>query len=313
MAYGHRDGCIDLIEGGTMRHLKRIGLMTMTMALVIGFTSAAYATETDLVPGNPVYLTLGDSWGYGQGATDPATSGYAAVLAGTLAEDLDCSPAESEIAVDGCKHLQHLNLARGATETLPGVTAPIVASEQLPIAIPMLEDRNGDINPANDVEAITLHVGGNDVTGPIQAACIRGIDATCVKVWMTEMAQFEADLQAVVGPLRSAAGDETPIVLGTYDNPVATCWLFEDFGPSAVFLGAMLLEGSPDFVDEQLGVHLDGIHEVVRRVASENGAQIAESFTTLEPGDFVGGADCLHIRDSGHQKVAATFAAILES
>jgi hypothetical protein len=313
MTYGHRDGCIDLIEGGTMRHLKRIWVMTMTMALVIGFTSAAYATETDLVPGNPVYLTLGDSWGYGQGATDPATSGYAAVLAGTLAEDLDCSPAESEIAVDGCKHLQHLNLAREATETLPGVTAPIVASEQLPIAIPMLEDRNGDINPANDVEAITLHVGGNDVTGPIQAACIRGIDATCVKVWMTEMAQFEADLQAVVGPLRSAAGDETPIVLGTYDNPVATCWLFEDFGPSAVFLGAMLLEGSPDFVDEQLGVHLDGIHEVVRRVASENGAQIAESFTTLEPGDFVGGADCLHIRDSGHQKVAATFAAILES
>jgi hypothetical protein len=313
MAYGHRDGCIDLIEGGTMRHLKRIGLMTMTMALVIGFTSAAYATEADLVPGNPVYLTLGDSWGYGQGATDPATSGYAAVLAGTLAEDLDCSPARSENAVDGCKHLQHLNLARGATETLPGVTASIVASEQLPIAIPMLEDRNGDMNPANDVEAITLHVGGNDVAGPIQAACIRGIDATCVKVWMTEMAQFEADLQAVVGPLRSAAGDETPIVLGTYDNPVATCWLFEDFGPSAVFLGAMLLEGSPDFVDEQLGVHLDGIHEVVRRVASENGAQIAESFTTLEPGDFVGGADCLHIRDSGHQKVAATFAAILES
>jgi len=296
-----------------MRHLKRIWVMTMTMTLVVGVTSAAYATETKLVPGNPVYLTLGDSWGYGEGATDPATSGYAAVLVGTLAEDLDCSPARSENAVDGCKHLQHLNLARGATETLPGVTAPIVASEQLPVAIPMLEDRNGDRNPANDVEAITLHVGGNDVTGPIQAACIYGMNPTCAGVWMTEMAQFEADLQAVVGPLRSAAGDETPIVLGTYDNPVATCWLFDAFGPSAVFLGDMLLEGSPGFVDGQLGVHLDGIHEVVRRVASENGAQVAESFGTLAPGDFVGGTDCLHIKDSGHQKVAATFAAILES
>jgi hypothetical protein len=286
--------------------------MTMTMALVIGFTSAAYATEADLVPGNPVYLTLGDSWGYGQGATDPATSGYAAVLAGTLAEDLNCVPAQSDNAVDGCRNLQHLNLARGATETLPGVTAPIVASEQLPVAIPMIEARNGDMNPANDVEAITLHVGGNDVTGPIQAACIYGIDPTCIAVWMTEMAVFEADLQAVVGPLHSAAGDETPIVLGTYDNPVATCWLFEAFGPDAVFLGAMLLEGSPDFVDAQLGVHLDGIHQVVRRVASANGAQVAESFGTLDPEDFVGGSDCLHIRDSGHQKVAATFATILE-
>jgi hypothetical protein len=313
MTYGHRDGCIDLIEGGTMRHLKRIGLMTMTMALVIGFTSAAYATEADLVPGNPVYLTLGDSWGYGQGATDPETSGYAAVLAGTLTEDLDCSPAQSENAVDGCKLLQHLNLARGATETLPGVTAPIVASEQLPIAIPMLEDRNGDMNPANDVEAITLHVGGNDVSGPIQDACIYGIDATCIGVWMTEMAQFETDLQAVVGPLRSAAGEGTPIVLGTYDNPVATCWLSDAIGPEAIFLGAMLLEGSPGVVDGQLGVHLDGIHEVVRRVAAENGADVAESFGTLDPGDLVGGADCLHIRDSGHQKVAATFATILES
>jgi hypothetical protein len=296
-----------------MRHLKRIWAMTMTMALVIGFTSAAYAAEADLVPGNPVYLTLGDSWGYGQGATDPATTGYAAVLADTLVEDLDCSPARSENAVDGCKHLQHLNLARGATETLPGVTAPIVASEQLPIAIPMLEDRNGDRNPANDVEAITLHVGGNDVTGAIQDACISGIDPTCIAVWMTEMAEFEADLQAVVGPLRTAAGDETPIVLGTYDNPVATCWLFDAFGPNAVFLGFMLLEGSPGSVDAQIGVHLDGIHEVVRRVASENGAQVAESFGTLDAGDFVGGTDCLHIRDSGHQKVAATFAAILES
>lgn len=295
-----------------MRHLKRIWVMTMTMALVIGITSAAYATQTDLVPGNPVYLTLGDSWGYGQGATDPATSGYAAVLAGTLIEDLDCSPAQSENAVDGCKHIQHLNLARGATETLPGVTAPIVASEQLPVAIPMIEARNGDRNPSNDVEAITLHVGGNDVTGPIQAACIYGIDPTCVAVWMKEMAVFEADLQAVVEPLRSAAGNETPIVLGTYDNPVATCWLFGAFGPEAVFLGTMLLEGSPEFVDAQLNVHLDGIHEVVRRVASENGAQVAESFGTLDPGDFVGGTDCLHIRDSGHQKVAATFAAILE-
>ena len=94
-----------------MQHLKGIAVMGMAMALVMAIATSAYATDPELVPGNPAYITLGDSWAYGQGATDPATTGYTAVLADTLVDDLDCSPATSESAVDGCKQLQHLNLA----------------------------------------------------------------------------------------------------------------------------------------------------------------------------------------------------------
>jgi hypothetical protein len=121
------------------------------------------------------------------------------------------------------------------------------------------------------------------------------------------MAAFERDLRAVVGPLRAAAGDNAPIVLGTYDNPIPTCYLAAV--PGAAQLGAMVLEGTPD----GFPVYLDGIHDVVRRVAADYNAEVAESFGSLASGDFVGGTDCLHVKDSGYQNVAATFAAILES
>ena len=281
------------------------------MTLVVGVTTAANASDPESTNGKPVYLALGDSWAYGQGAADPATGGYAALLAEELEEELDCSPSRShkkDKRDRDCERLQYVNLARPGSATQPGVTAPIVASEQLPIAIPMLKARNGDKNPVNDVEVVTLHVGGNDVSGPIQAACLGGFNAECVGTWMYEMGTFETDLRAVVGPLREAAGPDTPIVLGTYDNPVATCWLGQTFGSDAVMLGAMLLEGTPD----GFPIPLDGVHDVVRRVAADYDASVAESFGTLAPSDFVGGQDCLHMTDSGHDRVADTFEDVIE-
>jgi hypothetical protein len=120
------------------------------------------------------------------------------------------------------------------------------------------------------------------------------------------MATFESDLDHVVSELRVAAGDETPIVLGTYDNPVRTCWLYPAFGEEAVVLGAMMLEGLPDG-------SLDGIHDVVRRVASRYDADVAETFGALSPVDFVGGDDCLHVTDSGHAKISAAFSDVIDS
>jgi lysophospholipase L1-like esterase len=288
-----------------MRRFVRVSIIGV-IAILMAVVAVAASARPVLVPGNPAYLALGDSWAYGQGATDPVTDGYVAVLSGDLTEDLDCLPAASDNAADGCKQLQVLNLARPARDGLPGVTAPLVASEQLPVAVPLLADRNGDNNPRNNVEVVTLHVGGNDVSGPIQEACLGGFTPECQFTWFTEMATFESDLDHVVSELRVAAGVETPIVLGTYDNPVPTCWLYPVFGDGAVLLGAMMLEGLPDG-------SLDGIHDVVRRVASRYDADVAESFGTLSPEDFVGGDDCLHVTDSGHAKIAAAFSDVIDS
>ncbi|MEN8114050.1 MAG: SGNH/GDSL hydrolase family protein [Actinomycetota bacterium] len=277
----------------------------MTMMLSASIAASA-AAGPDLVAGSPVYVALGDSWAYGEGASNPATGGYVARLAGYLRNGVDCLPAQSEAAADGCEHLQVLNLARPARDGLPGVTAQAVASEQLPIAVSILASRNGDVNPRNDVEALTVQVGGNDVFAPIQQACLAGFSPECQYTWVTEMATFEAELSPIVAQLRAAAGPDTPIVLGTYDNPVPYCWLGAAYGAPAVTLGAMVLEGTPDG-------SLDGIHDVVRRVAAQHDADVAEMFGRMGPGDFVGGDDCLHLTDSGHAKAATVFAEILES
>jgi lysophospholipase L1-like esterase len=279
--------------------LRRWALLFATLALVTAAAAPALA-EPELVPGRPAYLALGDSWAWGQAAEDPGQGGYVAQLHEALRSDLDCLPARSAKAADGCKRLQLLNTARPAMDGLPGVTAPLVAEEQLPVAIPLLEARNHDRNPRNDVEVVTLHVGGNDVSGPIQQACIGGLTPECLATFVFEMETYRADLHNVLSQLREAAGPNTPIVLGTYDNPIPFC----DLGaiPGAAELGALLLEGAPG---------LDGLHDVIRQVASVYDAEVAEVFGQLGAGDFVGGADCLHPTDTGHDIAAEAFRALL--
>ena len=288
-----------------MRHRKWTATLLTTLALAtMGLATPATAgTEADTVPGLPVYLALGDSWAYGQGAANSATDGYVGQFDTALHQDLDCLPATAQQAADGCKHLQLVNLARPATATLPGVTTALVAAEQLPGALPMLEARNGDRNPRNNVEVITLHVGGNDVSGPIQDACIAGFFFECQVAFFTAMATYEAELDYVVGELRNAAGADTTIVLGTYDNPVPYC-ILKDV-PGAIQLGAVILEGTPDGA-------LDGVHDVVRRVADRYDADVAEVFGQLGAGDFVGGTDCLHPSNTGHDKVTEAFRAAVD-
>ena len=277
------------------RSTKAMVVLAVIALAMTALASPALGAGNRRARGHPVYLALGDSWAYGQGATDPATDGYVATLHDELRQQWDCHPSPWR---DSCRRLRLESLGRPATDTLPGVTAPLVASEQLPVAIPMLERRNQDRRPRNDVEVVTLQVGGNDVSGPIQEACIGGITPGCLATWMSEMSQLETDLNLVVSELRAAAGADTPIVLGTYDNPVPYCDLAAI--PGAIELGAMLLEGTPDG-------SLDGVHDVVRRVAANYDAGVAEVFGTLNEGDFVGGSDCLHVTNSGHAKVAAAF------
>jgi lysophospholipase L1-like esterase len=38
---------------------------------------------------------------------------------------------------------------------------------------------------------------------------------------------------------------------------------------------------------------------------------VADTYGLLGPGDLVGGTDCLHPNDAGHQKIAEAFAAAL--
>jgi hypothetical protein len=69
---------------------------------------------------------------------------------------------------------------------------------------------------------------------------------------------YRADLETLLSALRSPSGSNTVIVIGTYDNPIATCTLAGV--PGAVQLGALTLEGG--------GPIAAGLHDVMRQVAA---------------------------------------------
>jgi lysophospholipase L1-like esterase len=240
----------------------------------------------------PLQLSLGDSWAFGFGATVPSRDGYVPRLNEALKEDLNCSGAEPGQAAAGCPQLQLLNLAVG------GATTPSMIEEQLPVAIPLLESRNGNLNPRDDVEVTTLHIGGNDVTNPIIDACVAGgLTQDCLTVIEAEFAVYASDLDTALSDLRAAAGPGATVVIGTYDNPIPTCFL--GAVPGAIQLGALVLEGG--------GPVPQGLHDIMREVAARYDVRVAEVFGDLAPDDWVGGIDCLHPDDSGYEKVTIAF------
>ena len=58
------------------------------------------------------------------------------------------------------------------------------------------------------------------------------------------------------------------------------------------------------------GVHLH-LGDARRQVADRAQVTVADTFGKLGPNDLVGGEDCLHANDAGHQKIATTFIDVL--
>jgi hypothetical protein len=299
------------------RYRRSIVSLISMVVLAVGTASAspAAAEAPDSAPEQPVQLSLGDSWPAGAGASPGG--GYVPRLYEALKQDFDCSPAVSEEAVDGCKHLQLVNLAMG------GATTQSLIDRQLPDAESLLASRNDDRNPANDVEVITLHIGGNDAFGPIIGACVdylltRTLTPGCVNGINTVMSSYRGRLATALSALRDAAGPDTRIVIGTYDNPLPHCQLrlpgpivFPLGYAPAVELAALALEA------EGGGAQVEaGLHDVMREVAGQNDidVEVAAIFGELtSPTDWVGGFDCLHPDDSGYAKVASVFIGALVS
>jgi hypothetical protein len=280
----------------TIRRCVRCALLVSMLVLVgVPATLPSVAAKSATVPGLPVQLALGDSWAFGFGAVVPGEGGYVAQLHEALLQRYDCLPARVERPRGHCRQLQLVSLARG------GATTPTLIENQLPGAIALLESRNGDRNPRNDVEVVTLHIGGNDVTNQIIAACIGGPTPACLQTIQSEFATYRGDLEIVLASLRGAAGEDSRIVIGTYDNPIATCQLAAV--PGAVQLAELVLEGG-------LGAP-QGLHDIMRAVAADHEVEVAEVFGDLEPEDWVGGSDCLHPDDSGYGKVTDAFLEVL--
>ena len=303
------------------RPLRVGGAVALLVSGLTGLTGpSAQAGGVDPVPGLPVYLALGDSIANGQAsaplAVDYATTvagwranGYVAQFDTVLKGRLDCLPARSPSARSGCKQLQLVNLARSGVPAmngqpaLPGVTTQSVIDEQLPTALPMLKARNHDANPRNDVEVVTITVGGNDIFGPITSACLGADPSGCSAAIGTAFRAFATNYASILAQLRQAAGPATPILTMTYYNPLPTCFIGQA-NPAAGAFGDWVLEGG---TLPGLGTLPVGFNDLITAISAQNGARPADTFGDLGPGDLVGGADCLHPNRAGHTKIAADF------
>lgn len=215
-------------------------------------------------------------------------SGHAGqTVVGGYGGELACRPSHRP----GCRKLALDNLAVG------GATSATLVRDQLPDAITELEARNQDRRPNDDVKVITIDIGGNDVFAVVPL-CSAGPTPECLGLIDTTLRTFAANFTTTLAQLQAAAGPDTMIIAMTYYNPLPSCRL-----SALAPLASNVLEGAPGF---------DGrLNDLIRGISAANAVAGADTYGKLAAENLVGGTDCLHPNDSGHQIIADLFAAAL--
>lgn len=259
--------------------LAALAAAAVAVPLVAAPSSAAPANRSSPA----LYLALGDSVAAGVGA--PAGQGYVDLLGARLSEALDCNTGNAV----ACRRTENISVSGATTQTL--------IDAQLPAAVKRLTQRNQNASTADDIRLVTVTIGGNDVVGPVVAAC--GGDpqswqcATAVQTVLGGLAQRYA---AILHELRQAAGPDTTIAVMTYYNAfVGSCYMLEVF-PALHVLAPALLDGSE--------YTLNG---VIRATADQVDALVVDTAADITADELVGGSDCLHPNSAGHAAIADAF------
>jgi lysophospholipase L1-like esterase len=267
--------------------MKRLLLFLLVPAVVAGLVAAfALTSDTTYSKSRPAqntheYLALGDSLGVGVGASDPA-KGYVPLFRDFL---------ESKAGLHTALVLNNLSIS--------GATSTSLISDQLPAALAELEARNGDHRRSNDVEVVTVDIGGNDFAAVV-GSCAGGSTPECQAAIGSTFATFSANFNSTLAQLRAAAGPDTPIIVMTYYNSLVNPGC--PYYPLAS-LGGIVLEG--------LGVLPQGGNDLIRDIAAAHDARVAELvpggvFPALLGPDNIQ-PDCLHANDSGYEIIAGAF------
>jgi lysophospholipase L1-like esterase len=265
--------------------MRRI-IITMAAAMMVIATVAtpALAGERD----GPVHIGLGDSVAAGSGANNSNTA-YAPRLSRFL-RSVDCAEGTPQ----ACARLQFADYSVG------GATSGDLISEQLNRALAEITARRIDGDPRNNVEFITITIGGNDLFQPVLEACGDGVNDNCKATITNVFGAYATNLAKILGTLRAEARG-TEIAIMTYYNPLGACHL-SHLAP----LAELALEG----ID---GVQ-PGLNDLIRDIAAGvGGITVVETYGLLGEKDLVGADDCLHPADSGHLKIAKAFRRAMSS
>jgi lysophospholipase L1-like esterase len=242
----------DTAEVRTMRHLS--ALAAPVLAIMIATPVAAGSPST-------VYVALGDSLAWGDGASDPASTSYTALLS-------DYFPGEPH---GGAK--QYLNLAvRGET------TTSYLAGGQAAAAIAAISD------PTTDTRIVTLSLGGNDLLDllnePTDPCVVNPASATCQGLVASAMGTVAANYPAIMASLGDALlgdpGAEKVFVLTLYNPFGGTSSGFE----GVVDVGLLGADLTIDCTALSNPMNI-GLNDLVACISGALGAIVIDGYTVV--------------------------------
>jgi lysophospholipase L1-like esterase len=243
----------DTAEVHTMRHLS--ALAATALVIMIATPVAAGSPST-------VYVALGDSLAWGDGASDPASTSYAALLSDYFAGEPH----------GGAK--QYLNLAvRGET------TSTYLAGGQAAAAIAAISDM------ATDTRIVTLSLGGNDLLDllnePTDPCVVDPASATCQGLVAFAMGTVAVNYLAIMASLSSALladpGTEKVFVLTLYNPFGGTGSGFE----GVVDVGLLGADLTIDCAANQSNPMLIGLNDLVACISGAFGAIVIDGYTVV--------------------------------
>jgi acyl-CoA thioesterase I len=177
--------------------------LSLALAVAPAQPSASAQAQTA-----PAYLALGDSLAFGVGATNPSTAGYVALAHNAM--------SNSERFGEPGLELTNLGVAgaRSADLLAPG--------GQLDLALAEISARQEDASPlANEVEVISVDVGGNDLLSLVApgSPCLESASVEpCRAAFGEILSSIDRNLTEIVTRLRAAAPEATIVVVDLY-NP----------------------------------------------------------------------------------------------
>ena len=242
-------------------------------------TAAPTVTPTPRPTGpRPLYLALGDSLSAGIGASDEVSLGWVGLVSAEL------------------PGWELLNLG------VPGDdSAELLLGGPLDEGLRQIELRAADAEAGNEVSAITLEIGGNDLLDiyfdiVIPGDCPSLVETLqrdfCVSALGSALDAYRTNLARTLDQLTEAA-PETPIFLMTIYNPYS--------GDASALdeMGVLALEG-------QAGTPFpEGINDAIRAAGAEAGVTVVEWYDLFlgKQSEYIA-FDLIHPNDAGHAVMA---------
>ncbi len=246
--------------------------------VVLGTTGDVRAAGDE----KPVYLAMGDSIAFGVGAANPVAEGYV----GLTHFQLEASEAYTDSG------LELLNISE------PGATSSdlLEPEGQVQKALEIIGDRAADEIAGNEVDLISLDIGGNDLLALAEpeAPCIEDSSSQACRAAISEMLMgLQTNVGIILSRLRDAAPDAEIYVIDLF-NPYSGTG---DQRELIATFGVQQVNGVTNVAvsDPELGVTLVPIYELFQG----RGSQWIAS-------------DHIHPNDDGHRVIAEALLAAIE-